>query len=98
MRTPCIVCHRLIPVGTGGRCWGCASASRKARSKAKWAKLSKAVRAAGVCEACGRPFRPADLEADHIIPIRDRPDLAHDAANVQALCKPCHLRKPASAR
>ncbi len=36
-------------------------------------------------------------EVHHIKPIRERPDLRLDAANLQALCKPCHSTLTAQA-
>lgn len=33
------------------------------------------------------------LEVDHVLPVRDRPDLAFDLANLQCLCGRCHARK-----
>lgn len=39
---------------------------------------------------CGRRGR---LEIDHIQPVRLRPDLAFDPANLQALAPECHTRK-----
>jgi len=42
------------------------------------------------CVQCGSRHR---LEVDHIAPLRDRPDLAFDLANLQTLCGPCHGKK-----
>jgi 5-methylcytosine-specific restriction protein A len=42
------------------------------------------------CVQCGSRHR---LEVDHIQPLRDRPDLAFDLANLQTLCGPCHAKK-----
>jgi HNH endonuclease. len=33
------------------------------------------------------------FEIDHIAPVRDAPDKAHDRASLQALCAGCHARK-----
>ena len=33
------------------------------------------------------------LEVDHILPVRDRPDLAWSLDNLQCLCGGCHSRK-----
>ncbi|MDO8327189.1 MAG: HNH endonuclease signature motif containing protein [Cypionkella sp.] len=33
------------------------------------------------------------LEVDHVKPVRDRPDLSFDLANLQCLCGRCHARK-----
>ncbi len=37
-------------------------------------------------------------EIDHILPLRDRPDLKFQESNLQALCKSCHSRKTSSER
>lgn len=41
------------------------------------------------CVVCGQPTE----HVDHILPVRERPDLALDVDNVQALCWSCHSRK-----
>lgn len=33
------------------------------------------------------------LECDHVLPVRDRPDLAYSLSNLQILCGRCHARK-----
>lgn len=43
------------------------------------------------CVQCGA-FGPR-LEIDHIEPVRDAPERAHDPDNLQTLCTPCHTRK-----
>lgn len=42
------------------------------------------------CVHCGTHKR---LECDHILPVRDRPDLAYTLSNLQILCGACHARK-----
>lgn len=42
------------------------------------------------CVQCGARGR---LEVDHILPVRDRPDLAFDLDNLQPLCASCHGKK-----
>lgn len=42
------------------------------------------------CVECGTHAR---LEIDHILPVRDRPDLAYSLSNLQTLCCRCHARK-----
>lgn len=42
------------------------------------------------CVRCGARV---GLEVDHILPVRDRPDLAWALDNLQVLCGPCHARK-----
>ena len=42
------------------------------------------------CVQCGSRIR---LEVDHVLPVRDRPDLAFEITNLQTLCGSCHGRK-----
>jgi len=42
------------------------------------------------CRCCGDRRR---LEVDHIRPVRSRPGLSFDAANLQTLCASCHTKK-----
>lgn len=42
------------------------------------------------CVQCGAR---KGLECDHVLPVRDRPDLAYSLANLQILCGRCHARK-----
>ena len=42
------------------------------------------------CVQCGTRKR---LECDHVLPVRDRPDLAYSLSNLQILCGSCHARK-----
>jgi len=42
------------------------------------------------CVQCGT-FR--GLECDHVLPVRDRPDLSYVLSNLQILCGRCHARK-----
>lgn len=42
------------------------------------------------CVKCGAIGR---LECDHILPVRDRPDLAFELTNLQTLCIRCHSAK-----
>ena len=57
-----------------------------------WATLRlRAKRRDGwACVQCGARGR---LEVDHVKPIRDRPDLALELANVQTLCPRHHAQK-----
>ena len=41
------------------------------------------------CVNCGGPGR---LEADHIVPMEKGGDF-YDLANIQTLCRVCHIRK-----
>jgi 5-methylcytosine-specific restriction endonuclease McrA len=42
------------------------------------------------CVQCGTHKR---LECDHVLPVRDRPELAYTLSNLQMLCGACHARK-----
>ncbi len=42
------------------------------------------------CVQCGARGR---LEVDHILPVRERPDLGFALANLQTLCGSCHGMK-----
>lgn len=42
------------------------------------------------CVQCGER---RGLECDHVLPVRDRPELAHVLTNLQILCGRCHARK-----
>lgn len=42
------------------------------------------------CVQCGER---RGLEVDHILPVRDRPDLSFFLGNTQTLCGTCHSRK-----
>lgn len=42
------------------------------------------------CVQCGAVGK---IEIDHIMPVRDRPELAFELTNLQSLCPRCHTRK-----
>lgn len=42
------------------------------------------------CVQCGERRR---LECDHVLPVRDHPELAYSLSNLQILCGRCHARK-----
>lgn len=42
------------------------------------------------CVSCGQRRR---LECDHVLRVRDRPDLSFTLSNLQILCGRCHARK-----
>ena len=44
------------------------------------------------CQMCGK--RGDRLQADHIKPYADHPDLRHVLANGRTLCVPCHRKTP----
>ena len=60
-----------------------------------WHTLAKRVlREEIVCRMCRAVGRTKKAEeADHIIPLRKRPDLLLSRRNIQAWCRECHLRK-----
>ena len=60
----------------------------------RWALLRLRVfeRDAWRCRKCGRAGR---LECDHIVPMH-RGGAEHDMANLQSLCRPCHIEKTTS--
>jgi len=61
-------------------------------STAQWTRLAKQqLQREPLCRYCGEVgiLRTAEV-ADHVVPIRQRPDLAFDMSNIQSLCKFCH--------
>lgn len=66
--------------------------SRAVNSSPRWKSLRlQALRRDGwKCVQCGARHR---LEVDHILPVRDRPDLGFELGNLQVLCGRCHARK-----
>lgn len=57
----------------------------------EWRALSKQVLAEQPYCSCGAKA----TQSDHILSIKERPDLALDRGNLVGLCKPCHSRKTA---
>ncbi len=46
------------------------------------------------CRGCGRVCgQKREAHADHIVPVKVRPDLRYEVANGQCLCAGCHTRK-----
>jgi 5-methylcytosine-specific restriction protein A len=66
--------------------------SKHVTSTRRWQSVRHAVleRDNWACVKCGEQKR---LEVDHILPVRDNPELSFDPANCQVLCGPCHTRK-----
>lgn len=66
--------------------------SRHVTRGPRWKALRMAVleRDGWACVRCASRRR---LEVDHIRPVRTHPQDAHDPANLQTLCAPCHTRK-----
>jgi len=56
----------------------------------KFLRLQALERDEWRCVQCGTR---KGLECDHVLPVRDRPDLAYSLANLQILCGSCHARK-----
>lgn len=57
----------------------------------RWKRLSaKARKASPFCEFCSAT---QTLSADHIIPVSERPDLAHEVVNIRVLCLECNGRR-----
>lgn len=61
------------------------------RSTRRWRALRAAVLAASTtCHLCGRPG--ADT-VDHLVPVRRRPDLCFDPANLRPAHRGCNAAK-----
>ncbi|PJE23675.1 MAG: HNH endonuclease [Mycobacterium sp.] len=99
MNRPCIACGALI--GSGSRCDDCRlrakppkpTPRRKGRTATdwRWRQLSERLRRLSpFCEKC---LAAADLTVDHVIPLAERPDLAHDELNCRVLCRPCNAAR-----
>ncbi|WP_457160644.1 HNH endonuclease signature motif containing protein [Mycobacteroides abscessus] len=90
---PCLGCGDLID--TGSRCTDCTPKDTRrnrgpGRSQGdwKWRQLSKRLRKESpFCETCGSTGR---LTVDHIIPVSEVPELAHEIANLRVLCHSCN--------
>jgi 5-methylcytosine-specific restriction protein A len=66
---------------------------RQKYSTPAWRQFrARVLRDRPLCEECGT--RPSH-EVAHVLPWRQRPDLAFVMANVRALCPPCHRRESA---
>jgi 5-methylcytosine-specific restriction endonuclease McrA len=92
--TTCLDCGRI---SCGSRCPPCQSARIRAYDAGRgssyqspeWRALSAAVRASlSVCHWCGK--QPRRLVADHVLSIRERPDLALDRGNAVPACVSCN--------
>ncbi|MBI0435415.1 HNH endonuclease [Roseomonas sp. KE0001] len=87
------------PAFTGRRCPECSKVWDRERGSASsrgydqhWRQLREAVLAAEpLCRFCAAQGRvTAATEADHIQPLRLRPDLRLVPSNIRPLCTPCH--------
>ena len=75
------------------RCDSCRS-NQERIDGAQWRKLRAVVlREEPICAVpgCGRP----STEVDHILPLKFRPELALDRANLRGICKPHNASKGA---
>jgi 5-methylcytosine-specific restriction endonuclease McrA len=97
---PCIGCG--VPVPSGSRCGDCRPPTKAPRPSSaqrgydnKHRKLSEQARKAQPwCLRCGATER---LQADHIVPILEAPELRLCKENLRVLCQPCHQqREPAT--
>jgi 5-methylcytosine-specific restriction endonuclease McrA len=60
-------------------------------NRTRWKNASRRARAAQPwCLDCGAT---SNLSVDHIIPFRERPDLAYAQDNLAIRCRPCNARK-----
>ena len=66
--------------------------SKRVTSTRRWQVLRQIIleRDGWACVDCGARKR---LEIDHVQPVRTRPDLAFDPANLATRCAPCHTKK-----
>ena len=78
--------------------------AKQIRSSTRWRRVRARVLSRdplcrdpfGVHAATGRVA--TTVEVDHIVGLRERPELAFDETNLQGLCAPCHARKSALER
>jgi len=70
------------------------------RSTARWQRLRMVVlRREPLCRACTDAGRTTPAtEVDHLEPLQQRIDLAFVEANLQPLCRSCHMAKTAAER
>lgn len=70
-------------------------ADKRFYASTRWRRLRAAFLAENPlcadCKAKGR-FTTA-VHVHHLLERKDRPDLAHEWSNLQALCQPCHNSK-----
>lgn len=61
-------------------------------SSARWrATRASVLRRSPLCEDCRRLGRLTPAEhVHHVLPRKDRPDLAYRPENLESLCQPCH--------
>lgn len=96
MQRPCLVCGRLI--ASGSRCPECRpkpapTPGRKGRTATDWAWRKLSARLRKLSSFCERCLAATDLTVDHIIPLSERPDLAHEELNCRVLCRRCNAER-----
>jgi 5-methylcytosine-specific restriction endonuclease McrA len=97
-------CSRFITKGS--RCPDCRRGKERERQRTRdplpvrvyasteWRRLARAVvDGADRCAWCGTSAALVKLTADHIYPVRERPDLAIEPSNVVAACRGCQERR-----
>jgi hypothetical protein len=102
----CLDCRRLIP--SGSRCVDCQRARWRQRNQtrpryevelygsAAWHRLaSSVVLGADRCHWCGTSAYVVKLTADHILTVREHPELATEESNVVASCRSCQEKRKA---
>ena len=66
------------------------TASRAFYNSAAWHRVRKQVLVKNpICFRCKRAFA---TDVHHMLPLRERPDLALDITNLRGVCKRCHTR------
>ncbi len=93
----CPGCRATVPHGR--RCTRCVKAEDQRRGAStqrgydgQWIKLRASLMALPefqVCRSCGQPA----TDLDHVLSVRDRPDLRLDVTNLRPLCHACHSRR-----
>ncbi len=83
----------------GGRLSG-AKQSTNDRGYGRYHKMERLVQLGkhpfcqiNITSQCTKEQPAIATELDHIVPIRVRPDLAHQVGNHQSACKPCNVAK-----
>lgn len=84
---PCPSCF-VRTVMVGKTCRNCS----KSQQGINWVRKTALIRDNYTCQICG--IREIGLvEVDHILTVKDRPDLYTTLSNLMVLCPNCHKRK-----
>lgn len=80
--------------------WRSDDVAKRIRSTARWRKVRELKRRRDpLCEDCAeRGATEPMTEVHHLVPVRERPDLAFVMTNLRSLCDPCHRRRSAEER